>query len=62
MRLSDSSGAVAIRRLVAGLPVPTPGPGGECSATSFSAVSFGANFTSSCSVSLTAVQLEDFCT
>ncbi|GIL73092.1 hypothetical protein Vretimale_4708 [Volvox reticuliferus] len=60
-QVTDPSGAVAIQRLVSGMPVPTPGPNGLCNATSFGTVKYGVNFTSSCSISLTALQLKEFC-
>ncbi|GLI69062.1 hypothetical protein VaNZ11_013605 [Volvox africanus] len=59
--VTNTSGAVAIQRLVSGMPVPTPGPNGLCNATSFETVKYGVNFTSSCSVSLTKLELKDFC-
>ncbi|PNH04623.1 4-alpha-glucanotransferase DPE1, chloroplastic/amyloplastic [Tetrabaena socialis] len=52
----------AISRMVGGVPVAAPGVGGACSPTALSFVKYGANTTSTCSVSLTASQLKDFCT
>ena len=51
----------AIQSIASGLPVPAPAVGGACDATVMSSVRYGYNTTSSCSYSLTATQLENFC-
>ncbi|GFR41010.1 hypothetical protein Agub_g1677, partial [Astrephomene gubernaculifera] len=52
----------AISRMVSGLPLPAPGPGGACSPAALQTVKYGVNTSSTCSVSLNATQLMDFCT
>ncbi|PNW85332.1 hypothetical protein CHLRE_03g181450v5 [Chlamydomonas reinhardtii] len=52
----------AVSRFVEGMPIPVPGHAGACEPTSIGNVAYGANITSTCSISLTANQLRDFCT
>ncbi|KAG2442590.1 hypothetical protein HXX76_002675 [Chlamydomonas incerta] len=51
----------AISRFIEGMPIPVPGHAGACEPTSIGNVAYGSNITSTCSISLTANQLRDFC-
>lgn len=51
----------AISRFRDGFPVPAPSAQGSCSPASTTAARFGANMTSSCSVTMSAADLRTFC-
>eukprot|EP00798_Chlamydomonas_sp_ICE-L_P007681 gene7681-841_t len=61
--LDPALASKAISQLVQGFPLPAPGSqGGACSPFSHSPVNYGFNKTSTCSVELSALDLEEYCT
>jgi hypothetical protein len=51
----------AIQSFASGLPLPAPAAGGACDPSVLSSVRYGYNTISTCSYSLTAIELENFC-